>query len=234
VRFLIIDFRRVTGVDSSAVVSFIRLGQLASRHGFTLVITGINDHVAGALMRGGLQPGPTLRIDSEIDQALVWCENQLLARLAPDVEIGSPRGVAEVAFGLVKDAALAAKLARYFEPVELAVGDLLIEDGTPSDEMYFVGAGRGAVFIRASDKPVRVATIGPGAIVGEIAFYLGQPRNASIVVEAPMTAWRFSRASLARLQQENPDLAFRFHDAIAAMMAARLTSTDRLVAFLSD
>ena len=48
-----------------------------------------------------------------------------------------------------------------------------------------------------------------------------------------MTAWRFSRASLARLKGE-ADLAFRFHEGIAAMMAVRLTSTNRLVMFLAD
>jgi len=33
------------------------------------------------------------------------------------------------------------------------------------------------------------------------------PRNASVVAESPMTAWRFSRTSLVQLQKEMPDLA---------------------------
>jgi hypothetical protein len=49
-----------------------------------------------------------------------------------------------------------------------------------------------------------------------------------------MTAWCLSRASLVRLQREMPELAFRFHEGIAAMMAARITSTNRLVVFLAD
>ena len=81
---------------------------------------------------------------------------------------------------------------------------------------------------------MRIATIGPGTVVGEIAFYLRQPRNASVVAETPMTAWRFSRAGLVRLQLEKPLLAFRFHEAAAAMIAARLNNTNRLVRFLSD
>jgi sulfate permease, SulP family len=235
VRFLIIDFHRVTGVDSSAVVSFVRLGQVASRRGFILVMTGMNEPVRRALMRGGLTTSASLRIDADLDQGLLWCEAGLLARLAPDLDVGSPRGVAELAFGVVKDAALAEALGRYLEPVTLDVGELLVEDGTPSDEMYFVGSGRGAVRIKGSgDVPVRIATIGPGAIVGEIAFYLGTTRNASVVVESPMTAWRFSRTSLGRLQKEMPELASRFHEGLAAMMAARLTSTNRLVSFLAD
>jgi SulP family sulfate permease len=101
--------------------------------------------------------------------------------------------------------------------------------------MYFIGSGRGAVRIKGTGNiAVRVATVGPGAIVGEVAFYADKPRNASVVAESPMTAWRFSRASLVQLQKEMPDLAVRFHAGIAAMMAARLTSTNRLVGFLAD
>jgi SulP family sulfate permease len=235
VRFVIVDFRRVTGVDSSTVASFTRLGQIAGRRGFVLVITGMNEPVKQALTRGGLKTGLHLHVDLDIDRGLVWCENRLLARLAPELDAERPRDLAELMRGIVKDPALADRLGRYFEPVVLGAGELLVEDGTPSDEMYFIGSGRGAVRIKAADAvPVRIATIGPGAIVGEVAFYLGNPRNASVVVESPMTAWRFSRTSLARLQKEMPELAFRFHECIAAMMAARLTSTNRLVSFLAD
>jgi SulP family sulfate permease len=235
VRFLVIDFRRVTGVDSSTVVSFVRLGQMAVRRGFTLVITGMNEEVRRALTRGGLNTGENLRFDDDIDRGLMWCENRLLAEVAPDLDVERPRSLEELTLSIVKDAGLAAELARYFDPIALDAGELLVEGGTPSDEMYFVGSGRGAVRVTGTgDVAVRVATIGPGAIVGEVAFYLDQPRNASVVVESPMTAWRFSRASLTRLKKESPDVAFHFHEGIAAMMAARLTGTNRLVVFLAD
>jgi SulP family sulfate permease len=235
VRFVIVDFRHVTGVDSSAVVSFVRLGKLAARLGFTLVVTGMNETVARALTRGDLNPGPGVRIERDIDRGLVWCENQLLARLAPDLDAERPRDLAELTFSLVKDARLAAELARYFEPIALDEGELLVEGGSPSDDMYLIGSGRGAITIAgAGSAALRIATIGPGAVVGEVAFFLDKPRNASVIVESPMTAWRFSKKSLARLQKERPDLAFRFHEGIAAMMAARLTSTNRLVVFLAD
>lgn len=235
VRFLVIDFRHVTGVDSSTVVSFIRLGQIATLRSCVLVMTGMNAAVERALVRGGLKSGANLRIEPDIDQGLVWCEDRLLAEVAPSVNSERPRSLAELALGIVKDARLASELEHYVEPVSLNAGETLIKEGSPSDEMYFVGEGRAAVLIDGvGSTPVRIATIGPGAIVGEVAFYLGKPRNASVVIESPVLAWRFSRASLLRLQEEDPDLAFRFHEGLAAMMASRLTSTNRLVSFLSD
>ena len=70
-----------------------------------------------------------------------------------------------------------------------------------------------------------------------IGTFLGSPARdtAQIVVGGADYYCNVDpRISLARLQKEMPDLAFRFHEGIAAMMAARLTSTNRLVSFLAD
>src|SRR6185503_17049944 len=44
-RFLVIDLRRVTGVDSSAVVAFVKVMGLAQAHRFELVLTGVSEPV---------------------------------------------------------------------------------------------------------------------------------------------------------------------------------------------
>jgi CRP-like cAMP-binding protein len=84
------------------------------------------------------------------------------------------------------------------------------------------------------DQRVRLATAGEGAIVGEVAFYLGVPRSASVIAESDMVAWRFSRASLDRLRAAEPEIAARFHEGIAAMLADRPTRTNRLIQLLAD
>ena len=56
-RFVVIDFRRVTGVDSSTVLSFIRLSQTAVREGFEIVLTGVSEGSRASMARGGLAMG---------------------------------------------------------------------------------------------------------------------------------------------------------------------------------
>ena len=51
---MILDFRQVLGIDSSAVMSFIKLRQVADREGFILVLSVIPPQVARALRVGGL------------------------------------------------------------------------------------------------------------------------------------------------------------------------------------
>jgi SulP family sulfate permease len=53
-RFLLLELGRVTGVDASAVVSFVKVIHLAEANGFELVFAGASDPVLKRLTRGGV------------------------------------------------------------------------------------------------------------------------------------------------------------------------------------
>ena len=226
IRFLVIDFDRVSGLDSSAVLSFVRLSQAAAPAGFVLVLTGMSGQVCKAMLRGGLEPGGDrpVRIEPSFDHGVEWCENALLVDVAPTLARAESRPARDILAGVVGDAALAEALIPYCERVEVAAGAALITQGKPSDDIFFIEAGRAAVELANGSQTIRLTTLAHGAIVGEIAFYLSVPRSASVVAESDLVAWRFSRANLERLQSAEPEIAVRFHQGIAAMLAGRLTS----------
>ncbi len=236
IRFLVIDFDRVAGLDSSAVLSFIRLTQTAAPAGFVLVLTGMADAVRKAMLRGGLEHGEAspVRIAPSFDHGVEWCENALLAEVAPKLAKVDSRPARDILTGVVGDAVSAEALIPYCERVEIAAGEPLIAQGTPSDDIFFVESGRAAVELANGNHAIRLATLAHGAVVGEIAFYLSVPRSASVIAESPLVAWRFSRANLDRLRAAEPEIAARFHAGIAAMLADRLTRTNRLVQLLAD
>ena len=99
-RFLVIDLRRVTGVDSSAVVAFVKVIGLAQAHGFELVLTGVSEPVRKQLARGGVSQGELVRFEPDLDRGLQRCEEALLrdegaaepADLDGDVLAGMPPG----------------------------------------------------------------------------------------------------------------------------------------------
>ncbi len=235
--FVVIDFRRVTGVDSSTVLSFIRLSQTAVREDFAIVFTGVSETTRASMLRGGLEigEGSPIRFFADFDGGLKWCEDELLARTAPAYVANAPRPLGERLAGILGDERLAATVAAYCERMEVPAGTRLIEQGTPSADIFFVETGHAAVaIVSPNHAPIRLATIGPGAIVGEVAFYLGEERSASVIAEQDLVVWRFSRASMDRLQAEMPETGLRFHQGIAAMLARRLTRTNRLVRLLAD
>jgi sulfate permease, SulP family len=237
IRFLVIDFRRVTGLDSSSVLSFVRLQQIAAREDVAVVITGMPAPMQRTMLRGVAVPDQLrFRFERDLETGLRWCEDALLARVRP--HLLDPRGhqLTELVAQIVGDPAAAEKIASCFLRVEFAPGSRLIEQGTPSNDIILVEAGHAAVEMDIGEgkPPLRLATVGPGAVVGEVAFYLGEPRSASIIAEEPMVACVFSRASLQRLEAEAPDAASKFHESIARMLARRLMQTNRLVRLLAD
>ncbi len=237
VRYLIVDFHRVSGLDSSTVQSFSRLAQMTGPDGFVLVLCGMSEGVRTAMVRGGLKTGGEshIRIENDLDHGLEWSENRLLGETTPDIIASTPVSAETLLIEVVKSQKLAEALLPHLERAEIGSGDTLIAQGTPSDDIYFIAQGRAAIMLEDEALgTVRVATVGRGSIVGEMAFYLAKPRSASVVAEGQVVAWRFSARSLDRLQAVSPEAAIGFHRAMASLLADRLTSTNQLVRLLAD
>ena len=75
----------------------------------------------------------------------------------------------------------------------------------------------------ADRKPVRLETMRGGRVVGEIGFYLNQPRTAAVVTDEVSTVYRLSRASLKKMEQNDPEAASAFHQGIIRLVSERLT-----------
>lgn len=236
VRYLIIDFQRVSGVDTSAVVSFQKLAHFARLRSIALVLAGCNPSSHEAFSRSGLMGSEYggIMFFPDLDRGLEWCEDKLLE--ANQQEGREPAySVTEQLTHVIGDRKLAAKLSSYLERVEFEPDAVMIDQGSPSEDMYFIEAGQATVDLKGNDDAhIRLKTLGPGAIVGEVAFYLGGPRTASVIARTKVAAWQFTQTGLRKVQAEAPDLAVAFHKGMAAILAGRLSSTNRLVQFLMN
>ena len=237
VQFLIVDFRRVSGLDSSTVVSFARLAQLTKPNGFTLVMSGLSSTVREAFDRGGLgtDEETLVHFEDQFDDGLQWCEDHVLQNVAPDVMEGEALPVADLLARIVQDLDLAQDLVPYLERVIFDPGETIIKQGSPPGDILFIEDGQAFVELEVNGQPnVRVATVTRGSIVGEIAFYLNKPRTASVIADEMVIAWRFSSGDLDRLRTASPELAIAFHRGMASLLADRLSSTNQLLKLLSD
>src|SRR5205085_787760 len=89
----------------------------------------------------------------------------------------------------------------YLETREVPEGQPLFHEGDRSDEVYFVESGRFDVLKRTEEgPPVRLAKVRHGALLGEIAFYLGEPRSATIVASSASSVRVMHRAALERMR----------------------------------
>ncbi|HJR96631.1 MAG TPA: SulP family inorganic anion transporter [Actinomycetota bacterium] len=218
-RYLVIDLRRVTGMDSSAAMSFRKIAQLAEANAFELVLTDVPQAVRGRLERGGVVTiDGVVRFEPDLDRGLERCEDGLLGRVGTGVgRSGALAGLPE-------------RLWDRFEQRDLPEGAVLITQGASPDDVWVLESGRLRIEMRsAHGTQVRLSTVLPGVMVGEIALYTGAPRTADVVAETPSVVLRLGRDEIERLEAEEPALAVSLHRWFATTLAHRLT--DRMRAF---
>jgi SulP family sulfate permease len=222
-RFLAIDLRRVTGVDSSAVVTFVKVMHLAEAAGFELVFTGTSEAVRSQLARGGLVASEVVRFEPDLDRGLQRCEEGLLrdeAPAAPSATDGQD--------GPWEAAGMPPGLELYTERESLSDGAVLIRQGESPDDVFVLESGRLRVEMQTPDGTrMRVRSINPGVVVGEVAMYSGKARTADVVAEGPTVVLRLDRASIDRLEGQDPELAAALHRWLAGVLSERLSDTLR-------
>jgi sulfate permease, SulP family len=234
--FLVMDLRRVSGIDSSAAMAFVKAVRLAEAKGFELVLAGASEPVRAQLARGGVVSSDgVVRFEPDLDRALQRCEDALLeggaggpASLDGDRMDGdrAPGGaLAEMPPGL--DA--------YLERESLDEGAVLIHQDEAPDDVFVLESGRLSVeVVTAAGTRMRLRTIRPGVVVGEVAMYTGVPRTADVVAETPIVVRRLTKTSIERMQAGDPELAAALHRWLAGMLAERLGDTLKVFDALID
>lgn len=81
------------------------------------------------------------------------------------------------------------------EVKELKKGDILFREGDTSDAMYVIKKGSVAVTKSKGSSDIELAVLGPGEMIGEMAFFDGKPRSAgakaktdAVVVKLPFSS----------------------------------------------
>ncbi|MCB1339809.1 MAG: patatin-like phospholipase family protein [Pseudooceanicola sp.] len=101
-------------------------------------------------------------------------------------------------------------------------GEVLIRQGDASDDIYFVLAGRFQV-----ERDSRLlGHVEPGSVVGDIGFFTGAARTASVVAFRDSLVLRLSRDDYQRLCDSRPGLRDAIITELATRFSDRLASPD--------
>lgn len=219
--YLILDFSRVSGIDSSVTFGFHKIQQLAKERDTELVFTSLSPYQSQQLERAGiLTPSDQeIKVFKNLDEGVEWCENQLLEESG----VTPSRTIKEQLSEIINNPAQIDLLMGYLERLVLESGDILIKQGDPADSLYLVESGQVTAQIeRPGKKPLRLQTMSGENVVGEVGVYSGLARTASVVVEQPSTVYRLTRTDLNRMERDNPETAIFFHKLMANLMAERV------------
>jgi SulP family sulfate permease len=230
-KYLFMDFRHVTGIDSSTLLSFSKLLQVSKQLGFHVVCTSVPRVVLRSLKRDpALLIEDGLLVQTDIDHAMEWCESQVLAiyRSRPTQP---PLGLEELlqrALGKHRD--VVRQIVHYFVQEKVASGRVLAVQGEQTRDLFLIQQGQISAQLSTAHGPaVRLRTMGAGSIVGEIGLYLNMPRTASLIVDADSVIWRLSPEALQKMEADDPKAAAALHEFLARMVATRLVQANELL-----
>lgn len=218
VRCLIVDLRRVEGIDSTAMLAFVNLQRRAGEAGVHLVFSHASADVQEAMTSAGRTSFPDGIFAPDLDHALEVCESIVLPATAdPCVEHFVPDRVWE-------------RIEPHLERIELGAGEVLAEMGEASDCVFIVESGRVAVELPVdAARWQRVRSVGPGNVIGEFSLYTGAVRSARLRAENPSTVFRLTPAAIVEIERADPEAAIVFHRAVGRVLVERLTASNDFV-----
>jgi SulP family sulfate permease len=232
--FIVLDFLRVHGLDSSAVSSFTRMYQLAELHDVYLVLTQVKPFIRQQMIQGGFKPSQRVQIFPTLDHGVEWCENMLLQRHEAStqfIQVGI-KGQLRRTFGKPE---LVERLLTYLEPMNVGANTTLFRRGDESDTMYFVETGRLNVILESEGGEItRLRNIRSGTVVGEISMYLRSPRTAHVVTEQACVLYQLTLEALNKMETQDPETASALHEWVARLLAERMADNTRAIRALLD
>ena len=102
-------------------------------------------------------------------------------------------------------------LARLTEDVEVPAGTVLCTEGETGREFFVIVDG--TVEVEAKGK--KLASLGAGSFVGEIALLEQVPRMATVTAKTPLRFFVLTRESFKRLVEDNPSVERKIMRALA-------------------
>jgi sulfate permease, SulP family len=229
-RFLVFDFKLVTGIDSSATYSFAQIKRAASDRGVRLVLVHLQATTEKALQSSDFI-SRDVAVMPELDHALEWCENEIIAQHEDHSdEKASLRDWFVRILGAEEEAA---ELIQRCQRLEVHAGEIIVSAGDAANSMHFILEGRVGVMIQTTDGGLtRVRSLGRYTTIGEMGLVSRAPRNATIQAEVASVLYVLSTDHFEAIKTENPALGQKLLTFFVLVMAERLTFANRLIGVL--
>jgi SulP family sulfate permease len=225
-KYLVFDFKQVTGVDSSTINSFNKLRILAELDNFQVLFCNLTPEIISQFEVEGLFADSMdlfLKFD-DLDHGMEWCEEQIIS----EQTIGSNKQKEEIDEIKLFEEKFA-DLLIYFESKDISQNTTIIEQGSDPDGLYFIKSGRVTVELRSSNNKIRLKSMSTGTVVGEVSLYLKTQATASVISNTACKTYFLSHENFEKLNKETPERAAELHTYIVKLLSDRLAKSNATI-----
>jgi glutaminase len=225
VNYLIVDFKRVSSIMAPALDLWCSyLGRLGDRFREVILTEFGHDVVlARGLESQATRPAATCRLLSETDEALEICEDRLLAEVAGASEAKERVSLEDFELCSGLSAEQVRVLREALTVQRYSAGELIVRDGDPATDVYFLVEGRVSVITNLPNGAMRrLTTCAPGMLFGDMAIVERMPRSATVRADAPVECYALSLDNFDRLTTSRPDLKAALLENFARNLSRRV------------
>ncbi len=222
VEYIVLDMAEVPGMDSSAVVSLIKLQNLCVERGVQLACCSLKDLINNTLRTAGVL---SFLAFASRNEALAWCEAELISKQMSPAP-NSDRLAGWLAQELGPEAAK--DIVPYLKRKAVKEGEILYHQSDRAETIDLVAQGSVAIVLRREDGSLhQLRVMQTQTVVGEMGFFRDALRTASVVAAENSILYSLTLEAFARLERERPNVANSFLRFIIRTLANRLDFANR-------
>ena len=237
ITYLVLDMRRVLEIDDCAVTLLADMERVLAEDGKKVLLAHL-PVAAGQVLAERREAGWTKDgFFPDIDAALEWCEDRLIAEESVDNKCEkaiAPLETMDMLAGFDSDEI--GLLRSIVEVSHYAPGEVIVREGDPADSLFLLAAGLVNVCLRLGDgtRQKRLATIAPGVAFGELAVLDGGTRSADVIAALPAVCYILPLAKFDELAALHRGMRTKLLSNIGRELSARLRRADAEIRSLEE
>ncbi len=225
---ILLDLKRVTGIDISALNTFVQIKKICESAGVQLIYSGIPEETKKSfrLLDVVSKVHSNELVFTESDYAVEYMEGLLLDKYGGE---STERSIEDHLGKIFEDQEKARVLMDALSCVEAEEGETLFRQGDPDGGFYILERGSLTAYIETSTNGLRrVKKFRPGAVIGEMSSYTAERvRTATLIADEPSVLWHMTAKKLSQLDSENFELAASIHELVARTLGSRISYMNR-------
>lgn len=223
-----LDIRRVTGIDISALNTFIQIKEFCEAEGILVLYCVSSKELEEKILNFNVPSTPVNKplIFSETDFALEYMEEVILSKYVAETVTGTIKSHLLNMLGNEEKVSL---LASVMVRVAFKAGEYLFKQGETGHRFYMLESGSMSASIDIGNGySKRVKKFSTGSVIGEMSGYTkDNTRSASVMADEASILYCFDPEKLNHQHHSRTEILAAIHELVARTMGARVEYMNR-------
>jgi len=232
--YVILDLPRVQSVDVTVVHVLEQVEDMLAERGAWLLFSQLPRKVPTGQdlaqyfeQIGSSRPERHAPVFDELDDALEWVENRILAEAREVAAAEKPLELRDIDLFRRRKQETLAELEAVMERRPVKAGERIFTMGETGDELFLIRSGSVRIMLPVADQQTHhLSTFARGDFFGEMSFLDRNARSADAVAEVDTELFVLSREKFDALTAGHRKLAIDLFEGLARVLAMRLRYTN--------